>query len=982
MGIHFLVKSEKILVPNGAEWRYLDSGTFPGSNWKSIGFDDQSWSAGFAPLGYGMNGAASLISFGADPTNKHITTWFRKSFEVQKVDQFGKLKFRARRDDGIVVYVNGIEAFRDNMPEGIISSQTLALTAVTGHSQDEFLEIILPFEAFSPGKNCVAVEVHQANAQSSDLIFDFEMVGEIFTLPIFNKQSSWRYLATATSLTQSWRNLYFSDGNWPFGSGILGYGNGNEATVLDFGPDPENKFTTTYFRKSFFVLPGQKQKLYMGRVLVDDGCIVYVNGVEVYRFNMPDGLVTYQTHSKSAISGPDELVYRAFAFDSNLVVFGLNSIAVEVHQSHPSSTDLAFDLSLEGQRIFGGELVRGPYLQSVSPNQAIIRWRTSRAVPSVLRYGKLLNSPSDSLIDLVPKTEHELKLPNLQPSTIYYYQLSDGYLNLTEVSENQYVKTNPTLDSKNSFRVWVLGDQGSMDQGQQNVRNSFYSKNGGPHVDLVLTLGDNAYDGFDENFQKALFETYPKTLQNSPIWPGFGNHEAYGGANSMLQSGPFYDIFSLPINGECGGKPSGTEAYYSFNFGNSHFIHLNSNDVPSDSTGAMAQWLKADLGQNQQMWTIVYWHHPAYSFGTHISDIDSNMTRMRTQINPILERFGVDLVLSGHSHVYERSFPIRGHFGPSSSFLPEMKVSNQLGRYPADCGFTRKKIGEGTIYVTCGGSGQLGWGPLGYPSTAVGLIERGSLVLDIYPNQLSLHYLGDQGLYLDSMVLFKEVGNRQGLEKCPAKTEKLSASWTGKYFWNTGEEVQSINITQEQPGNYSYIVQDGFGCLSDTFDVSVLVVPKLDLGNDTLLVTGETLSLSTSIPGQYLWSTGETGTQIVAFPNGIYWLQITLTNGCQISDTIKTGIFSQTKMWKSRTMDGILVYPNPTCNDLNFRILDSKNLIRSFSVTDPTGQPFSDFQVRFFNAVSGRFLIKRPGIYFIRFERQNGAFETIKVGIQ
>jgi hypothetical protein len=974
-------ESAEVLVQSGSDWRFLDTGTDPGANWKNSDFDDQSWQNGNAPFGYGMDGLGSNLSYGNDPSNKHITSWFRRHFNVQKVNQFGNLKIRTRRDDGILIYVNGVEIFRDNLPQGPIGPQTLALVSITGQAQFEFLEITVPFELFQSGENCVAVEVHQSNSMSSDLVFDLELSGEIFSKPVFNKLSTWRYWSSALAAPVGWQNINFPDGNWPIGNGILGYGNENEATVLDFGPDPFNKYITTYFRKSFFVLPGQRQKIYMGQLMVDDGCIVYVNGIEVYRYNMPDGPVSNQTPAKLAIAGPDELVYHAFAFDSSLVVLGYNSISVEVHQSHPGSTDLSFDLALSGQRIYGGEIIRGPYLQSVSSAQAIVRWRTSRAVPSVLKWGIIPDLFNDSLMDPTPKTEHEMKMSDLVPSTKYYYQVGDGFLTLTHRSGNQFVKTNPVIGSEKPFRIWAIGDQGTIDLGQQRVREAFYQKNKSHHVDLMVTMGDNAYDGFDQNFQKALFETYPFTLENTPFWPGFGNHEGYGGANSLLQAGPFYDMFSLPKNGECGGVPSGTEAYYSFDYANVHFIHLNSHDIPKDSVGEMAQWLKNDLSQNQQMWTVAIWHHPPYSFGTHLSDGDSNMTQMRTQINPIIENFHVDLVLNGHSHVYERSFPIRGHFGPSATFLPNMKQSNQPGRYPADCGYKKKKRGEGTIYLTCGVSGQLGWGPLGYPSTAVDFVERGSLILDVEVNKFQIRFINEQGEGKDSLTIFKEVGKKHSLQICPGKVEKLVASWPGNHLWSNGDTTRTLQFQSDLPGQFTFSVSDGFGCLSDTFLVKVLEVPVLNLGPDTVLNPGETLLLSTNIPGQYLWNTGQTSSQISANANGKYWLQITLENGCVISDTLYTGLFSHQLFSEKSTGIRLIVFPNPSPSRINFKVSETEGPIRNIQVFDGTGRTISDVEFEGISQNSGHFQISKSGLFYVCFQFENGNSVWKKVAV-
>ena len=193
-------------------------------------------------------------------------------------------------------------------------------------------------------------------------------------------------------------------------------------------------------------------------------------------------------------------------------------------------------------------------------------------------------------------------------------------------------------------------------------------------------LGDNAYEsGLDVEYQNAVFDMYPQTLRQSVLWPTLGNHDG-AAANSSLQSGPYYDMFTLPKNAEAGGSASGTEAYYSFDYGNIHFICLESFETSRAANSAMMTWLANDLAATSQEWVVAYFHHPPYSKGSHDSDLDIEMREMRQNALPILEAGGVDLVLTGHSHSYERSFLIDGHYGSSSTFTQSMKKDGGSGR--------------------------------------------------------------------------------------------------------------------------------------------------------------------------------------------------------------------------------------------------------------------------------------------------------------
>jgi len=215
------------------------------------------------------------------------------------------------------------------------------------------------------------------------------------------------------------------------------------------------------------------------------------------------------------------------------------------------------------------------------------------------------------------------------------------------------------------------------------VRDAYLNFTGSRHTDLWLMLGDNAYsDGTDSEYQTAVFDAtngYPTVLRKSVLWPTFGNHDGHS-ADSSSQSGPYYDIFTLPKSGEAGGVASGTEAYYSFNYANIHFVCLDSEESDRSPSGAMLTWLKADLAANTQQWLVAFWHAPPYSKGSHDSDSESELKEMRQYANPILESYGVDLVLSGHSHTYERSYLLDGHYGDSSTLTSSMIKDSGDGR--------------------------------------------------------------------------------------------------------------------------------------------------------------------------------------------------------------------------------------------------------------------------------------------------------------
>lgn len=340
-------------IAQGASWKYDDSGTdLHNEDWNTLSYDDTTWDFGNAILGYGNDNESTILSFGDDPENKYPTTYLRHTFEVENAAQYDSLIFNTLYDDGVVVYVNGVEAYRLNMSNlSNPNYNSFALFPVSGASETEFTEVRTA-NLLQEGLNVIAVELHQVGGASSDLSFDME-VG--FTLPPLTpttfpleENSAWHYLDDGSSLDdEEWTDLEYAeiDDQWAWGNGILGYGDPVE-TQISFGDDPNNKYTTYYFRKEIDIdLATLPDSLELG-LLRDDGAIVYINGVEVRRDNLPEGEIDYLTTAIETISGGDEDAYftsRLYPADFRQ---GINTIAVEVHNRDVFSSDLAFDLYL------------------------------------------------------------------------------------------------------------------------------------------------------------------------------------------------------------------------------------------------------------------------------------------------------------------------------------------------------------------------------------------------------------------------------------------------------------------------------------------------------------------------------------------------------------------------------------------------------------------------------------------------------------
>ena len=603
----------------------------------------------------------------------------------------------------------------------------------------------------------------------------------------------WKYLDNGSNQGTAWRATGFDDSVWPSGGAQLGYGDGDEVTTLGFGPDSNNKFITTYFRRAFSVTNAAAFNALTLRLMRDDGAVVYINGVEVWRTNMPTGTVSSSTPASVAIGGADESTFIQTTLSPSLLVNGANVLAVELHQSGGTSSDISFDLQLIGSD-GSASVTRGPYLQIGTPNSTIVRWRTNVATDSRVSFGATQGSLTSVADDATQTTEHEVLVTGLSPATKYFYSVGSTTQTLAGNDANHFFVTSPVAGTAAPTRIWVLGDSGTANANAQAVSSAYLSFTGSTHTNLWLMLGDNAYEtGTDSEYQAAVFDMYPTILRKSVLWPTLGNHDTAQSANPPA-SLPYFAMFTLPTNAQAGGMASGTEKYYSFDYGNIHFICLDSMTSDRSSTGPMATWLRADLASSTRQWTIAFWHHPAYTKGSHDSDTELNLVEMRQTFLPILEEAGVDLVLAGHSHSYERSYLIDGHYGVSSTFTNAMKKDGGSGRADGTGAYTKPTFGpgmhEGAVYAVAGSSGQISGGLLNHPAMFISLNNLGSMVLDINGDTLDAKFLRENGTISDYFRIVKGVAvplppaAPTSLVATAVSNSRINLSWTD----NSGDE--------------------------------------------------------------------------------------------------------------------------------------------------------------------------------------------------
>lgn len=476
------------------------------------------------------------------------------------------------------------------------------------------------------------------------------------------------------------------------------------------------------------------------------------------------------------------------------------------------------------------------FLQQVTRNSAIIKWRGEA---TQLCFGTSPTGMNQLLEATQTEGEHkEVLLTGLAANTTYYYSI--GAAPSSPVGQRfTSAPEKGSLPADGNTRIWLIGDSGtgSDDEREKHageaaqVRDgmlSFVERSGGEPVDLFLMLGDNAYSvGSDFNYQQAVFETYPNLLKSTSVWPTIGNHEMGAGqldmcafaaiacGKSFLFTGgvsstsdpkqwfeeegskatlmPYLSIFTLPQAAQAGGVASGTEQYYSFDYGNVHVVSLDSQLSARDATqrAAMRQWLTDDLSSNTLDWTVVIFHHPPYSKGanhdsddTQSSPFDRPVWDMRNEFVPVFEEHGVDVVYSGHSHSYERSYYLQGHLGTSDTFSAQehAELLNGNVNHPslghgdapyAQLSATSGGIDDRVVYTVAGSSGKADtksggtttskeWlrHPAHVPQEADtiankrhGLPVIGSVIIDAGQSELAAKFIDANGAVLDHFVI-------------------------------------------------------------------------------------------------------------------------------------------------------------------------------------------------------------------------------------
>ena len=303
-----------------------------------------------------------------------------------------------------------------------------------------------------------------------------------------------------------------------------------------------------------------------------------------------------------------------------------------------------FALALRTARsLLGGatglEQPRGPYVQGVTASSAVICWVSQHPGSGVVEYGK---TPELGCKETDPRVRrrHVVALAGLDPGSTYHYRVEG----VGGLSPTGCFRIAPVGDDSR-FSFAVVGDSGSGGKGQLAVAALLERL----RPDLVLHTGDVVYPaGQERHYDRRFFAPYRNLIKTVPLFPVLGNHDVRKGNGAA-----FLENFHPPL-----GSPGSTKRYYSFDWGNTHFVALDSELYHGDrgsNPEEQRDFLERDLATTRKRWTVAFLHRSPYGSSRHGGD-----EKVREDLEPLFVKHGVDLIFSGHDHVYERTVPITG----------------------------------------------------------------------------------------------------------------------------------------------------------------------------------------------------------------------------------------------------------------------------------------------------------------------------------
>lgn len=781
-------------------WSYLDDNSDPAGDPNAAGYDRTSWtkpnydcsawktgSGSFgAKRGGAYNSSTSVLLEGCPGTAENNPTYyFRTEVYVEDASAVTMIKGSISYDDAAIIYLNGIKAAAFN-DEGCDANSSYS--AHKANTTENF-EITDPavLNALKDGINTVAVELHNHYDSSSDILFAMnEMVFSTDELQLISSATEWQYLdnntdpANGNSNRTVWTAESFDTNGWksaagPFGSkrGTANYSSTLTAAAVLNGCDGKNNTPAYFFRTTFHIESLEDYTKLTGSLQYDDGVIVYINGHRVAaghdiacdeNGNSLGKGFDANLQFGGSNQGPDTLTISLLdlsILNAGKGADGDNTIAVELHNGRKTSSDVWFS--------FGGLFLskeKVDYQNNISLsvgtdeshlnftwyspfNDALVILSDKPDMTSSREFTANISVANDGQYSC--KTE----VDELKPNTTYYYQLSNAghksdVYSFTTASDNAFSFAfvgDPQIGAGN-----IIGDIA----GWENTLNTVAENTALSDVSFLLSAGDQVNTASDEGQYDGYLDH--KVLTALPAATVIGNHD--NASNAYGQH------FNIANESDQYGKTNAGGDYY-FVYNNVLFLMLNSNaQSAADVAGHkafMEQAIEATKNENIQ-WKVVAFHHTLFTVASHAHDgYIVNEGGFKDLIIPVLEELDVDVVLSGHDHVYCRTYMMDG----ATPITKSDKYEYGNGENAAP---TAVNDPDGILYITANsGSGSKTYGILdeAFPFSAVHNQENAANVskVTITDKQFTITtYRTSDMSVIDTFSIKRQGGNEDAVQ--------------------------------------------------------------------------------------------------------------------------------------------------------------------------------------------------------------------------
>lgn len=668
------------MIGDSTVWSYVDDGTAIQDDWTTSNYDDSDWKVGVGPFGYQVktsgktvyNVSTGTVLDGCDGESSISTYRFRTQFtvpegELKNVERLvGALEY----DDAAVVYLNGEKIYES----GEVGTDGYAKI---GTAKQQAASIVLTdLTALKEGVNTIAVEVHNSSAADDDAWFHLNLAPHDGTQEALDELTVWRYLADDTDPAGdsaaegydrlAWTEADYDDSKWQLGVGPFGYQTGGAAysnvtppavagTMLP-GLDRTNNYESYFFRTDLYISEEDLENIgsFHGSISFDDGVIVYINGIPVYEgyTSSKATKITQNIQYTNANGNPTPTEFQVTDIAGLNLHVGNNIVAVELHQESATSGDIWLDLQLEPSEEKFEQLSNIVMNMGEDESQMNFTWYAPYATAGDLLLAKFdeldngeMPSSARTLTAKATKASdgnyvNNVTATELEKGTKYAYQVVSG-----AHKSNVYTFTTPSGDGSFKFAfvadIQIVGENhtqwaASLDKIVTELDPAF-----------LLSAGDQVNTASSEVEYDGLLDH--ELFRSLPFAPVIGNHDNKAQYQEHYESANESSVYGV--------TSGGGDAYFVYD--NVLFMILNSNNK---SAAEHKLFMEQAIAETKAAgvdikWKVVALHHSFYST---ISSGEFDRLNLRTTFMPIFEELDIDVVFSGHDHVYARSYLLDG----------------------------------------------------------------------------------------------------------------------------------------------------------------------------------------------------------------------------------------------------------------------------------------------------------------------------------